>query len=226
MKKILLVAVACILSSAAFAQKVMTIEKNDGSKIEISTADVKEITFADEQSAPFYEGTWKIKSFEQTPATMQSDCWWDMITNWTGFPEKNDADRITFTADGKIQTNLSSTLKNYFQAESNFKVTNMEVTIHLANSIANVAQPTVLELDNVNRYFSATEASEDKVAYIGVMPNADDEDLLDVFIIDYDSHTFAYPDFNDWMMYNEAKPTATSSGMYILFTMERAAATR
>lgn len=226
MKKILLVAVACILSSAAFAQKVMTIEKTDGTKVEISTADVKEITFADAQTAPFFEGTWKIKSFEQTAATMQSDCWWDMITNWTGFPEKNEADRITFTADGKIQTNLSSTLKNYFQAESNYKVTNMAVDIHLGLSIANVANPTILELDNVNRYFSDKETSEDKVAYLGVMPNADDDELLDVFIIDYDTHSFAYPDFEEWMMYNEAKPTATGSGMYILFTMERAAATR
>lgn len=226
MKKILLVAVACVLSSAAFAQKVMTIEKNDGSKVEINTADVKEITFAEAQNDAFYEGTWKVKSFEYTPATIQSDAWYDMITNWTGFPEKNDADRITFTADGKIKTDLSSTLKNYFKAESNFKVTNMEVAIHMGNSIANVVKPTILELDNVNRYFSATETSEDKVAYLGVMPNADDEELLDVFIIDYESRSFAYPDFEEWMMYGETKPTATSGGMYILFTMEKVAATR
>lgn len=223
MKKILLVAVACVLSSAAFAQKVMTIEKNDGTKVEISTADVKEITFAEAQAAAFYEGTWKVKSFEQTAATMQTNMWYDMITNWTGFPEKNDADRITFTADGKIKTNLSSTLKNYFKAESNFKVTDKEVAIHVGNSIANVVKPTVLELDNVNRYFSATEISEDKVAYLGVAPNADNEELLDVFIIDYNSRSFAYPDFDEWMMYDVTKPTATGSGMYILFTMEKVA---
>ena len=81
----------------------------------------------------------------------------------------------------------------------------------------------LLKLDNVNRYFSATQQSEDKVAYIGVrnIKNENGETLLDVYIIDYNSKSFAYPAFEEYGMYDTNKPNATLGGMQINFTLKK-----
>lgn len=42
-----------------------------------------------------------------------------------------------------------------------------------------------------------------------------------MYIIDYNSHSFAYPDFDEWAMYNDSKPTATMSGVYVKLTLQR-----
>lgn len=214
MKKFLFVAVACILSSAAFAQKVMTIQKNDGSVVVINTNEVKEITFGEPESTPIYVGEWKVKSFEYTPEEMY-DYWGGMIPSFTGWPIFNAEDRITITED-KMITNLTSELKNYFQPESNLKPIDEYVLPGMVKRSL-----TMVELDNVNRNFSATETSEDKVALLGFFPNEDDEDCVDVYIIDHNSKSFGYPDFEEWEMYGETKPTATMSGVHVKFTMER-----
>ena len=81
----------------------------------------------------------------------------------------------------------------------------------------------MLLLKNVNRYFSATQTSEDKEALIAVR-NIEDENgetLLDVYIIDYNSKSFAYPMFEDYGMYEGTKPTAAMSGMQINFTLKK-----
>lgn len=217
MKKFLLVAVACILSSTAFAQKVMTIQKNDGSVIVVNTNEVKEITFAESKSTPMYVGEWKVKSFEYTPDGI-ADYWGGMISSFGGWPTFNAEDRITITED-KMITDLKSELKNYFQPESNLKL----IDEYFLSVMYGKLSLTMVELDNVNRYFSATETSEDKVAQLGFYPNDDDDDCIDVYIIDYNSKSFAYPDFeSEYLpMYNETKPTATDSGVHIKFTMER-----
>lgn len=214
MKKFLLVAVACILSSTAFAQKVMTIQKNDGSVIVVNTNEVKEITFAESKSTPMYVGEWKVKSFEYTPDGI-ADYWGGMISSFGGWPTFNAEDRITITED-KMITDLKSELKNYFQPESNLKLIDEYVLPGMVKRSL-----TMVELDNVNRYFSATETSEDKVAQLGFFPNEDDDDCIDVYIIDYNSKSFACPDFEEWSMYSETKPTATMYGVHIKFTMER-----
>lgn len=81
----------------------------------------------------------------------------------------------------------------------------------------------LLKLNNVNRYFSATKQSEDKVAYVAVRNITDEagETLLDVYVVDYNSKSFAYPLFEDYGMYDTAKPTAWMDGMFINFTLKK-----
>ena len=81
----------------------------------------------------------------------------------------------------------------------------------------------LLKLENVNRYFSATEVSTDKVAYMGVKNVTDSESgetLLDVYIIDYNSKSFM-PSFDEYGMYDAEKPTASLGGMQINFTLKK-----
>ena len=65
------------------------------------------------------------------------------------------------------------------------------------------------------------QTSEDKVALVGFSVNPDDEELLDMYIIDHHSHTFGYPDFDEWTMYGDSKPEATMSGVYVKLTLQR-----
>lgn len=114
-----------------------------------------------------------------------------------------------------MTTSLQSTLTNYFKPTSNL--------VAQADYVLRGLPPrtlTMVQLDNVNRFFSATEQSEDKVALVGFAVNEDDERLLDMYIIDHHSHGFAYPDWEEGY-YRTTKPTAVLSGMYVLLTLER-----
>ena len=45
-------------------------------------------------------------------------------------------------------------------------------------------------LDNVNRYFSATEQSEDTEAYIGINFKDGDSNKMKIYFVDYNSKSF------------------------------------
>ena len=221
MKKTLLAIVAAFMvAGVASAQKLMTIALNNGETITVNTSKVKDITF--KEIPPFYVGTWKVKSFFFTKETLD-EAWFGMIPSWEGYPEYYPGDTFEFTADGKLKTNLGSTLANYFYEESNYVVdtTLPKVELHINNSMTNIVVPTILSLDNVNRFFSDKEESEDKQAYLGVAPNEEDDSLLDIFILDYYSKSFGYPDLDKWFVYNNEKPLATTSNLFVHFTLER-----
>ena len=71
-------------------------------------------------------------------------------------------------------------------------------------------------LDNVNRYFSATEQSEDTEAYIGINFKDGDSNKMKIYFVDYNSKSFLV----DKIYYEETKPTTTYSP-FISFTFER-----
>ena len=127
----------------------------------------------------------------------------------------------TFTGDPyKLTTSLKSELKNYFNETSDFSI-DKEYTLRVGMGEKRTTQ--LLKLNNVNRYFSATKQSEDKVAYVAVRNITDEagETLLDVYVVDYNSKSFAYPLFEDYGMYDTAKPTAWMDGMFINFTLKK-----
>lgn len=115
-----------------------------------------------------------------------------------------------------MTTSLQSELGNYFRPTSN--LTPQADYLLKGRPSRTLA---MVQLDNVNRFFSSTQQSEDKVALVGFAVNEDDERLLDMYIIDYNSRSFAYPDFETWAVYNASKPTATMSGVHCLLTLER-----
>lgn len=159
----------------------------------------------------------------------------NFLTTWNGLCTEQDAegwpafnadDTFTFSGDGsaegyKLTTSLKSELKNYFQASSDFSI---DKEYKLTAGMGDKRELQLLELNNVNRYFSAKETSEDKVAYIGVRNITDEktgETLLDVYIIDYHSKSFASSMFDEYEMYNSKKPTATATGMFMNFTLKK-----
>lgn len=134
-------------------------------------------------------------------------------------PEYNANDTYTFSSGDKglvLTTNLQSGYKNYFSDESAFTI-DKEITFRPGGNYG-MSKVTVqlLKLENVNRYFSSSQVSEDKVAYVGVRNITDDngETILDLFIIDYEPKDFLFT-LTEYDYYDNNKPTA------ILYTDEQ-----
>lgn len=171
-------------------------------------------------------GTWVMNELVTTKDYMK-EMWYFGDSQVAGWPTFNAGDELTFSGDGsatgyQLTTSLQSELKNYFNATSDFSI-DKEVNLHLGMSMEKTTMQ-MLRLTNVNRYFSATQTSDDKEALLAVRNITDEttgETLLDVYIIDYNSKSFCYPDFDDYGMYDTAKPTATMSGMYVNFTLKK-----
>ncbi len=169
-------------------------------------------------------GTWVMNKMVTTKENFVST-WACTEQDAEGWPAFNADDTFTFSGDGsaegyKLTTSLKSELKNYFNETSDFSI-GKEYTLRVGMGEKRTTQ--LLKLNNVNRYFSSTKQSEDKVAYVAVRNITDEagETLLDVYVVDYNSKSFAYPLFEDYGMYDTAKPTAWMDGMFINFTLKK-----
>lgn len=177
-----------------------------------------EIIFA----GPIFEkldGEWVINELV-TDRTSFENSWYDMCTGYDLLPQFNENDRMTFDLEsGTFTPAFESSFKDYFIGVSNIQQGDYY-------DYHGQFDPALLlvELDNVNRWFSPTEQSEDKVGYVGIQFITDDEtgeELLDFYVLDYESHTFC-PEWNDpdYPMYESTKPTAAM--MYLNITFKRA----
>ena len=166
------------------------------------------------------EGTWKMSAEGNYDPTefanlngSSSD--YDKPTfdaDMAALPAYNAKDRLIFTEEG-LTTSLESTLKNFFRENSG--ISKGEEIIVREGMGTKVPLQLIL-LDNVNRYFSATEQSEDTEAYIGINFKDGDSNKMKIYFVDYNSKSFLV----DKIYYDETKPTATYSP-FISFTFER-----
>ena len=204
MKKIILPLVALMATlfcaSTASAQGIK-IYKQGGEVIDIPAAQLDYIKFYDS-----FEGTWKMRKLVTDKDYMDS-MWGGMATYGDAFPAFNAADELTF-ADGKLTPGAYA----------------------LHAGVGATIDLTILKVTGVNRNFDAASTSENNVAYIGVR-EIDDEDadepghmLLDVYLIDYESTSFA-PELMEFGMYMpdmDGNPyMAYQSGLFINFLMEK-----
>ena len=166
------------------------------------------------------DGTWVINEFV-TDREYYEGMYGDAgATGFELFPTITQNDKITFDLSGnKFIPEFSGSFKDYFIGESSIKQGDYYDAYGMID-------PAVLlvELDNVNRWFSPTETSEDKVAYIGARFITDEgtgDELLDFYVLDYESHTFC-PEWLDpiYGMYMPDKPTAGI--VYLEMTFKRA----
>ena len=166
------------------------------------------------------EGTWKM-SAEGNYDPMEyanlngSSSEYDKPTfdaDMAALPAYNAKDRLVFTEEG-LTTSLESTLRNFFWENSG--ISKGEEIIVREGMGTKVPLQLIL-LDNVNRYFSATEQSEDTEAYIGINFKDGDSNKMKIYFVDYNSKSFLV----DKIYYDETKPTATYSP-FISFTFER-----
>ena len=166
------------------------------------------------------DGTWVINEFVTDREYYEGMYGNAGATGFELFPTITQNDKITFDLSGnKFIPEFSGSFKDYFIGESSIKQGDYYDAYGMID-------PAVLlvELDNVNRWFSPTETSEDKVAYIGARFITDAEtgdELLDFYVLDYESHTFC-PEWLDPMygMYMPDKPTAGI--VYLEMTFRRA----
>lgn len=167
-------------------------------------------------------GTWMMQSIE-TDKEFMNGLWGLGEAELKGFPEFNEGDTFTFGGDGKdglsLTTDLKSDWKNYFRESSSFSI-DKEITLRTNNGGKITLQ--LLRLANVNRFFSATEVSDDKEALVAVrnIKDKDGETLLDVYVIDYYSKSF-FPSFITYEMYDANKPVAMMSGVYLHFILKK-----
>lgn len=228
MKKIILSCVALMATffcaSTVSAQGVK-IYKVGGEVIDIPAAQLDYIEAYDAASeTPSFEGTWKMKKLIADKEAMDN-AWWGSATFGDAYPSFDANDEITFQ-NGRIVPNFQSTLKNFFIGEATYEIVENNYQLRIGMFDESVAL-TLLKVKGVNRFFDADKKSEDDEAFIGVRM-VEDEDAdeagiydLEIYLIDYNSTSFA-PEFNDFYIYNNEKPTATVSGSYINFLMSKA----
>ena len=166
------------------------------------------------------EGTWKMSAegnydpteFANLNGSSSDNDKPTFDADMAALPAYNAKDRLVFTEEG-LTTSLESTLKNFFRENSG--ISKGEEIIVREGMGTKVPLQLIL-LDNVNRYFSATEQSEDTEAYIGINFKDGDSNKMKIYFVDYNSKSFLV----DKKYYDETKPTATYSP-FISFTFER-----
>lgn len=168
-------------------------------------------------------GEWQMSALT-TDKDYFKEMWNGMLADseFDDLPEFNANDTFTFGYDEQgnptLTTSLQSNFKNYFQTTSGFSLAG-EYTLHIG--VGQTATLQLLKLDNVNRYFSALQKSEDTEALLGVRNDVvDGQTVLNVYLIDYESRSF-FPSFVDYMMYGTEKPVATMTGVYLAFTLKK-----
>ena len=228
MKKIILSCVALVAAffcaSTTSAQGIK-IYKQGGEVIDIPASQLDYIEAYDATEAgAAYEGVWKMKKLVTDKAYMEAS-WGSMVTYGDAFPAFNAADELTF-ADGKLTPALQSTLKNFFTGEATYEVLPGAYALHAG--VGATIDLTILKVTGVNRNFDAASTSDNNVAYIGLR-EIEDEDadepghmLLDVYLIDYESTSFA-PELKEMYMPDmDGNPyMAYQSGLFINFLMEK-----
>ena len=166
------------------------------------------------------EGTWKMSAegnydpteFANLNGSSSDNDKPTFDADMAALPAYNAKDRLVFTEEG-LTTSLESTLRNFFRENSG--ISKGEEIIVREGMGTKVPLQLIL-LDNVNRYFSATEQSEDTEAYIGINFKDGDSNKMKIYFVDYNSKSFLV----DKIYYEETKPTTTYSP-FISFTFER-----
>lgn len=168
------------------------------------------------------DGTWKIKEFITDKDYMINDAYYSE-EDLEGYPEFNENDAVTFDLEnGIFSPAFQSAFQNYFIGDS-VMVPGDEMEVPLEN-VYNPEKAVLLliDLDNVNRYFTAGETSADTHGYIGVRFITDEEtqeELLDFYVLDYNPKSF-FSNY-DWM-FGTDKPTAPYPGLFLRVTFTKA----
>ncbi len=177
-------------------------------------------------------GKWVIKEIVDSLQEFY-DYAMETAESMAGYPAFNQNDSFTLNFEtGEFIPDFKSSLKNYFVGKSNFTScgepmdwpnANTKKGYNIQLGMSRGYKAKVIELDNVNRYFSETATSESKLAYVGLY--LDDDGTLRMFIIDHESRSFLLNSAESWggvdYLYNSCvRPTANLSqvGFEVDFT--------
>lgn len=180
------------------------------------------------------DGEWKIAQMHTDEAYMRQ--FWGSMGNYTGYEhipayntdlenddlvDINENDRLVFDIDALTLTPyFESTFKNYFIGVSNISPAGEYGLPFNGNGSWNPNHPIwggplmtpAMLLDNTNRYFSATEKSEDKESIMcyAVVEDEKGDEILYIYLIDCISKSF-FPEWQDeeamgFAIYGTEKP--------------------
>lgn len=182
-------------------------------------------------------GKWEINEIISTPEFMEAMGYWCLYNStwvadeiYADLPKFVEGDSfeivINDATTGKLIPSFKSTFKNYFIGETNMtKGENRDVYLDGTSVPPIMTNTRVAICDNINRYFHATEMSEDKEGWVafGISQAEDGTELLEMYIIDHTSKSFLAPVLTEMdYMYNESKPQADLAGLWIGATFKKA----
>lgn len=170
-----------------------------------------------------FNGKWKIEKIVNDVEELTAAWEWcgETAESMAGFPEFNADDSFTIDfSTGTFIPDFKSSFKNYFIGTSNFTTCGKpkwygDKAYNIKFSRDQMYMAYVIELDNVNRYFSATQTSESKLAYVGLSIDVEDQNLLHFIVIDHEATTFLIKaaENNKEILYNGfERPTANTGG--------------
>lgn len=179
-------------------------------------------------AGPIFEklaGTWTmfdlVTDREYFESTYPAD--WGYSITYDGFPEFNSSDKFSIDIEAfEMTPEFQSSFNTYFKGVSNISDGG---EYFIRTGMANEGfSLQLVNMDNINRYFSPTEISEDDESMIGIrfIEGENGEELLDMYLIDFIPHSFM-KELNDGFTYDtENKPAAASTGCYFNMTFKRA----
>lgn len=157
------------------------------------------------------DGKWVIDTLVTDSAYMEK-YWNGVCTGFDKLPVFNSDDNISIDVQGMfISSSFISAFDDYFSIISNIRK-GPGLTLDLGDGTS--ADLQTFLLDNINRYFSPYEKSEDEEAYIGLRFLSESADSLDMYIIDYESRSFM-PELQSLGKYAPEKPVAAAPGLFL-----------
>lgn len=160
------------------------------------------------------DGAWQVDSLV-TDSLYMEDFWKEACSGYKNMPELNNRDNFEFNIqECTLTPSLRSDFKNYFTDTANMRKGDI-IDLELVDGTYAPVQTFLI--DNTNRYFSKAEKSEDKESYIGlrfIPGEAEDENLVDMYLIDHTSRSFM-PELEATGKYSPEKPSAASPGLYL-----------
>lgn len=178
-----------------------------------------EITIANRE-LKILDGYWIMTSLN-TDRVYFEGIWGSECTGYVMVPQFNNSDMMELSFHrASLNPLFISEFQNFFTGQSALELgPKMEIT----GQDGNARTVQLLILDNTNRYFSASEVSEDKVSYVGIYSYADAEtlaEMLEVYVLDHTSKSFM-PELEAGKKYAAEKPMAAVPGMYVCATFKK-----
>lgn len=184
-----------------------------GEKFDLGQVQELEITLLG-RSWKALDGKWQMDTLI-TDSLYMENIWKDTCSALDSLPVFNESDAITFNlASSSASPSFRSAFGDYFIGSSN--ITKGELLdLDLGNG--ETASVQTFMFSNTNRYFSPDEESEDKESLVGFRMIADSEtqeEMLDMYVIDYTSKTFM-PELDSLGLYAAEKPVAAAPGFFL-----------
>lgn len=220
----------------------IVLKLNEGTKYNIGTTSKMTVVILGSEWRRL-DGEWKIAKMH-TSAAWADQFWSTMLTGYEHIPsydtnpdddvdvDTNVNDKIVFDMEALTLTpSFESSFKNYFVGVSNISPAGEYGLMFNGNGCWKSDHPLwggplktpAMLLDNTNRYFSATEQSEDKESIMGyaLTTDTEDNDILYIYLIDCESKTF-FPEFHDpktlgFEILGATKPVLVDSGFPDVF---------